>query len=193
MTAKFPILFLAVLCTLHARQEPDFRKATWGMTQEQVKATEPAPPADVTVSNGEAVLRYEAPASSELPGRLLYIFQDNKLVRAKYISNATHEDPNGFIADFAAAEPALSEKYGKASTDRAIWENDLFQQERLPYLEQDRAHASDILPSDRFTGLSVSLGYLKMYTERTDARTRVIHSLTGADNHILHQIEYRAL
>src|ERR1019366_4950611 len=108
--------------TLHAGQEPDCRKTTWGMTQEQVKAQEPARPADVTESNGEVVLRYEAPGSSELPGRLLYIFQDNKLVRAKYISNATHEDPNGFIADFATVEPALLEKYGKPSVDPAIWE-----------------------------------------------------------------------
>jgi len=188
MTAKFPILFLAALCMLVAGQGPDFRKATWGMTPDQVRTTEPAPPAEVTESEGEVVLRYETADS-----RLLYIFVDNKLVRAKDISKATHEDPNGFIADFAALEPELLEKYGKPTTDRAIWENDLFQQERLPYLEQDRAHASDILPSDRFTGLSVSLGYLKMYTERTTARTSITHALTGADNHILHQVEYRAL
>ena len=188
MTAKFPILFLATLCILHAGQEPDFRKATWGMTPDQVKATEPAPPAEVSESEGEVVLRYETASS-----RLLYIFVDSKLVRAKDISKATHEDPNGFIADFAALEPVLLEKYGTPTADRAIWENDLFQQERLPYLEQDRAHASDILPSDRFTGLSVSLGYLKMYTERTTARTRITHALTGADSHILHQVEYRAL
>jgi len=188
MTAKFPILFLAALCTLYAGQEPDFRKAAWGMTQDQVKATETTPPAEVTESAGEVVLRYETASS-----RLLYIFADNKLVRGKDISKAMHEEPNDFIADFAALEPLLLEKYGAPTADRAIWENDLFQQERLPYLEQDRAHASDILPSDRFTGLSVSLGYLKMYTERTTARTRIIHALTGADNHILHQVEYRAL
>jgi hypothetical protein len=195
MTARFPLaLFVSVVALFPALagQQPDFRKTIWGMTQEQVKAAEPAPPVETTESDGEVVLRFEGPASSELPGRLLYIFVDNKLVRAKYISTATHEDPNDFIADFAALEATLLERNGKPTTDRAVWENDLFQQERLAYLDQDRAHASDILPSDRFTGLSISLGYLKMYTERATQRTQIVHALTGADNRILHQIEYRA-
>lgn len=124
---------------------------------------------------------------------MIYIFADDKLVRAKYISNAEHAELNDFIADFSAAETLLQEKYGKPATERAVWDNDLYQQERLPYLDQDRAKPSDILPSDQHAGLSVSLGYLRLYTQRANARTKVVHALTGENYRILHQIEYRGV
>src|SRR5882672_11346230 len=151
--------FLAALSLgslLFAQQEPDFRKVTWGMTQAQVMAAEPDKPAEVRQSNGEVILKYE-PVNAELSGRLIYIFANDKLVRAKYISSAQHSEKNDFIADFNAVEPLLLEKYGKPNSERAVWENDELQQERLPYLDQDRALPSQILPSDQAVGLSVSL------------------------------------
>jgi hypothetical protein len=197
---RFPVTFgvLSLVLALPGfGRASDFRNVTWGMTQQQVKAAEAATPAELGESDGEsdgeAVLRFEAPAGAELRGQLLYIFRDNKLVRAKYISRAEHEDPNDFIVDFAALEPQLLAKYGAPASDVAVWENDLYQQERLPYLLQDRAHASDILPSDRVNGLSVSMGYLTMYTQRSDARTRVVHTLSGGRSRIVHQIEYRSI
>src|ERR1035438_1768231 len=77
-----------------AQTQPDFRKATWGMTQEQVLASEPGSPVQISKSNGEVVVQFAAPDGSEIRGRLYYIFLDDKLVRAKYISDAEHEDPN---------------------------------------------------------------------------------------------------
>jgi hypothetical protein len=173
----------------------DFRRATWGMTQAQVMATESDRPAEVRLENGETIVKYDkydSARTAELAGRLLYIFVNDKLVRAKYVSNTEHSDLNDFIADFRAVEPILMEKYGKPADERAIWENDAYQQERLPYLDQDRALASDILPSDQSVGLSVSMGYLKLYTQRSGARTKIVHSLTGANHRIIHQIEYRS-
>jgi hypothetical protein len=197
---KPPIRLLALLSLasllqtfLHAQEKPDFRKATWGMTQAAVMATEPDRPVEVTQSNGETVVKYDPVKAAELSGRLIYIFAGGKLVRAKYLSNATHTEPNDFIADFRAVEPLLIEKYGKPAAERAVWDNDLYQQERLPYLDQDRALASDILPSDQNAGLSLSLGYLRMYTQRAGARTEIVHALTGKDSRIVHQIEYRGV
>lgn len=197
---KPPMQLLALLSLasllqtfLHAQQEkPDFRKVTWGMTQAAVMATEPDRPVEVTQSNGETVVKYD-PKAAELSGRLIYIFAGDKLVRAKYLSNATHAEPNDFIADFRAIEPLLIEKYGKPAAERAVWDNDLYQQERLPYLDQDRALASDILPSDQNAGLSLSFGYLRMYTQRISPRTKIVHALTGKDSRIVHQIEYRGV
>jgi hypothetical protein len=123
---------------------------------------------------------------------LIYIFAKDKLVRAKYISSIEHQDLNDFIADFRAIEPLLLEKYGKPTTERAVWENDAFQQERLPYLDQDRAVPSQILPSDPYVGLSVAKGYLKLYTQRTGPRTKILHALTGENDKIIHQLEYRS-
>ena len=171
----------------------DFRKATWGMSQAQVMATEPDRPAEVRQENGEVVVKYESGNGAELVGRLIYIFANDKLVRAKFVSNAEHSDLNDFIVDFRGVEPVLMEKYGKPANERAVWENDAYQLERLPYLDQDRALASDILPSDQNVGLSISLGYLRLYTQRSSAHTRIVHTLTGADHRITHQIEYRSV
>lgn len=166
------------------------------MTQAQVMATEPNQPAEVRQENGEVVLKYDkydSGKTADLSGRLIYLFANDKLVRAKYVSNAEHSDLNDFIADFRAVEPVLAEKYGKPADERAVWENDQFQQERLPYLEQDRALTSDILPSDQNAGLSVSMGHLRLYTQRSGARTKIVHTLTGGNHRITHQIEYRSV
>lgn len=173
--------------------QPDFRGTNWGMTQAQVIATESAQPTAVQLADGETVVRYDPVKHGDLTGRLLYFFVDGKLVRAKYISNAQHAEKNDFIADFRAVEPVLMEKYGKPSAERAVWDNDQFQLERLPYLDQDRALASSVLASDPNVGLSVSLGYLRLYTQRVTPRTKIVHALTGGDSKIVHQIEYRSV
>jgi len=159
-----------------------------------VMATEPDPPDEARGPiDGEIMLRYDSVKQGDLAGRLLYFFVEDKLVRAKYISNAEHSEKNDFIADFRAVEPVLMEKYGKPAAERAVWDNDQFQLERLPYLDQDRALASDILASDPNAGLSVSLGYLRLYTQRATPRTKIVHALTGGDSKIVHQIEYRSV
>ena len=190
----FLILILhAVLISAQQKPEPDFRKASWGMTQAQVIATEQDRPAEFRSENGEQIVKYDPVKTEYLSGRLIYIFANDKLVRAKYVSNAEHSEWNDFIADYRAAEPLLMKRYGKPSAERAVWLDDLYQQERLPYLDQDRALASDVLPSDQNAGLSISLGNLRLITQRSNAHTKVIHALTGASSHIVHQIEYRSI
>jgi hypothetical protein len=177
----------------HAKQsEDDFRGAVWGMTQAQVIATEPNRPVRVSQSGGEIVLQYDRSKLGALSGRPIYIFANEKLVRAKFLVEEEHSDQNEFIRDFHALETVLKQKYGKPKDERAIWEDDSTQDETQNYLDQDRATASSILPSDRFVGLAVALGHLRLYTIREDGRTRVLHVLAGADNQITHQVEYRA-
>lgn len=196
MTRSPAAASLVILLLAYPVLAQDFRKAAWGMTQAQVLATEPVRPAEVRQENGEVVVRYELPDSvktADLNGRLIYIFANDKLVRAKYVSNAEHSDLNDFIVDFRAVEPVLMEKYGEPVNERAVWENDQYQQERLPYLDQDRALPSDILPSDQNVGLSVSMGHLRLYTQRSGMRTKIVHTLTGENHRITHQIEYRSV
>ena len=189
---RFPAISFVYLSLAYPVSAQDFREATWGMTQAQVMATEPDRPAEVRQENGETIVKYDPVKTAEFSARLIYIFADGKLVRAKYVSNAEHSELNDFIVDFRAVEPLLMEKYGKPVAERAVWDNDLYQQERLPYLDQDRALPSDILPSDQHAGLSISLGYLRLYTQRSSAHTKIVHSLTGENSRIVHQIEYRS-
>jgi len=193
LTAVLILYIAAGLGLARSDAQPDFRKAIWGMTQAQVMETEAGRPSQVSQTDGETVVRYDSVREGGLDWHVLYFFLNGKLVRAKYISNAAHAEKNDFIADFHAVEPALMEKFGKPAAERAVWDNDRFQLERLPYLDQDRALASSILASDPNVGLSVSLGYLRLYTQRLTPRTKILHVLTGADSKILHQIEYRSV
>ncbi len=142
-----------------------------------MRAVESGKPIEV-----EAGLQYDSAEA-----RRLYIFVHDKLIRVRYTFNARHSDPNDFIQDFQTMEAKLA---GKRVTDRAIWTDDSTQDEPKSYLDQDRATATGILPSDRAVGLAVSLGHLKMYTEWTALHSKVLHTLTGAAGHITHQLEF---
>ncbi len=160
------------------------------MTPAQVMATETAKPSAVRTDKAEAIVQYDSMSFAGLTGRVVYIFAEDKLVRVKFFFDAEHRDENEFIGDFRTVEPLLLEKYGKATTDRAMWEDDQTQQEPRSYLDQDRATATGIFPSDTNVGLAVSLGHLKLVTERESGRTRVLHVLIGADHRITHQVEF---
>jgi hypothetical protein len=173
--------------------QTDFRKANWGMSQAQVMATEPDRPNEIQMTGGETIVEYLGRKMGAFDGRVLYIFAEKKLVRGKFLLDASHSDKNEFIADFRTIEPVLREQYGKADEDRAIWEDDSTQDETKNYLDQDRATATGILPSDRFVGLAVLWGHLKLYTTRINGRTEIWHTLWGAGDRINHQLEYRSV
>ena len=164
------------------------------MTRAQVLATETAPPSQIRDSSGELIVRYDSILMGSLACRLVYIFANDKLVRAKYVFDAEHGDPNDFIRDYRAIEPLLREKYGKPVSERAFWSDDSLQDEPKSYLEQDRASSTDILPSDLFAGPSIAAGHLKLYTRWRGDRTKISHGLTGGsageDSRITHQIEF---
>ena len=173
--------------------QADFRKAVWGMSRGQVIATERNRPVRTSESGGEIMLQYGASKLGAMNGRPIFIFANDKLVRAKFLVEEEHSDKNEFIRDFHEVESLLRERYGKPKDERAIWEDDSTQDETKNYLDQDRATASSILPSDRLVGLAVALGHLRLYTIREGGRTKVLHVLAGADHQITHQIEYRAV
>ena len=182
------IVCVAALPALTAAS--DFRGAIWGMSQAQVVAAESKQPDSIRESDGETVAQYDSVSWAGHDARLIYFFANDKLVRAKYVFRSDHADLNDFIRDFRAVDPLLRDAYGKPAYERTFWENDPFQDEGVNYLEQDRALPLDILPSDRFAGVEVALGYLKLYSQWIQPRTRLVHALSGADRRITHQIEY---
>lgn len=167
------------------------RKADWGMTQAEVMASEAGKPASVREIGGETAMNYD----SEFGGiacRVIYFFSKGKLTRAKLLFAAEHEDLNLFITDYHAVEPALREKYGKPAEERAVWDHPAFQTESQSYLERDRSIPAEIMPSDKFAGLEIALGHLKLYTQWTTQATTILHALTGEDHRMTHQIELRS-
>lgn len=160
------------------------------MTQAEVLATEAAQPSEIRESSGEIIVRYDSIQLGGLACRVVYIFADDKLVRAKYVFDAEHREPNDFIRDYRAIEPLLHDMYGKPVSERAFWSDDSLQDEPKSYLEQDRASATDILPSDQFAGPSIAAGHLKLYTRWRGDRTKISHGLTGENSRITHQIEF---
>jgi hypothetical protein len=168
---------------------PDLRGVRWGMTQQQVRARESGAPRESRGSNGERVMEYRAVPFARLSGRLFYFFVDGKLVRAKYLVEAEHDNLNDFIGDFRSVDAHLREMRGKPAAERAVWTNDSTQTEPKSYLEQDRSSPADILPSDKLVGLAVSLGHLKLFTRWESARTSTLHGLTGENSRIIHQVE----
>jgi hypothetical protein len=184
-------LSLALIC-VQARAN-DFRNVTWGMVKAQVLAAESNKPVNIREINGEVVVEYDLMQYGDLASRVIYIFAKDKLVRAKYLFEVEHTELNDFIADFKRIEPRLQAQYGKPSGERAIWENDATQLEPKSYLDQDRATASSILASDANVGLAVSLGHLRLFAQWDGVRTRVMHALSGENNRIVHQIEYRSV
>lgn len=185
-------LIFALCSTLIAAQSA-FRATSWGMSEAHVRAIEKGPPATVRTSSGEIFLEYAPVTLGPLPGRMIYIFAQNQLVRARFLSAAEHSDHNEFIRDFQFIEAELKERYGKTLQDRTVWTDDSTQDEPKPYLEQDRATATGILPSDRNIGLAVLLGHLKLYTWRTQGSTEIWYTLSAEDRQISHQVEYQSI
>ena len=187
------LLAVAGILALPALAQPDVRKATWGMSRGQVRAVELNPPHETRASNGDAILEYDSIKFAGLDCRLIYTFHKDKLVRAQFLLDARHiedGDPNRFIGDFQTVERLLKETYGDPAVDRAIWQDDQFQDEPKSYLDQDRATATGFFQSDRFVGLAISLGHLRLYTQRESARTKLLHTLSGGGSRIVHRIEF---
>ncbi len=177
---------LATLLLAVTAYAADVRNVTWGMTEAEVRAAEGQAPVEATAGT----LRYPSADFSDADGFIVYAFEHGKLVRASYIFTPEHAEPNEFISDFHAVAARLAAKLGKPEQERNLWLDDSLQNERIAYLEQDRALPSDILPSDKQAGLAIALGHLRMTATWNTPRTKIFHTMTGADHKIRHQIEF---
>jgi hypothetical protein len=168
----------------------DFRNAKWGMTQAQVAGSESTPPKPVRMGESQTALHLESTVVEGLQAGVFYVFQNDRLVRAKYVFLADHADLNEYVADFKRIEQDWMDKFGQPSNTRAVWENPAYQDESPAYLEKDRATPAEIFASDEFIGKEILLGHLRLLTEWTSGRTKILHVLTGDTSRITHQVEY---
>jgi tetratricopeptide (TPR) repeat protein len=99
----------------------DYRNTRWGMTKEQVKASETMK----IVYEKESVILYHG----ELAGMettVHYTFKEKMLLGCvqRFIGN--YIDDNNYILDYKKAKDALTHKYGPPVTDEQLWSNNTY-------------------------------------------------------------------
>ena len=96
--------------------EFSFRKTTWGMSREQVKASEDTTP---TGDNPE-VITYRGEVEG-IPAIVGYLFDGDKLTRAGYLMQGSYEDPNSYISDYNKVKDFLINEHGTPAQDEVVW------------------------------------------------------------------------
>lgn len=144
-----------------------FRNTEWGMSIQKVKSTEKEEP----VYEGDKIIVYED-YLMKLPVEVIYIFVDNKLVRAKYNFIQKHTNKNDFISDYKALNKALNNKYGNADEKDHFWSEDLYKDS----------------PND--WGLALSVGHHSYFTKWETSETEILSALYGDNYEITMGIEY---
>lgn len=147
--------------------EYTFRNTLWGMSVEQVKSSEKIKP-EIEEKNR---LGYK----TNLLGKdmiLLYIFVENKLVRAKYILKERHMNKNDYINDFMVFKEVLTKKYGLPNQNEVIWKKDLYKDDPQNY------------------GLAISMGHCLYYSSWDTNKTEITLGLFGDNFDVTCGIEY---
>jgi hypothetical protein len=153
------VIFTLSLCAAEGTKY-DFRKTNWGMSKEQVKATEKN---KIAFEGKEAIAMDRA----QVDGReciYVYYFLEDKLYRAGYSFMEKHINKNFYIDDYEDLKEILTKKYDKPVLDKIIWENDLFKDDRSSW------------------GLAVSVGHLKYFSSWETSTTYISIGLDG-DNY----------
>ncbi len=137
----------------------DFRKTNWGMSKEQVKATEDKKPD--SEYDTSLVYYVKIGADDYLCG---YNFLQDKLYNTGYVFVGEHSNKNEYIRDYKNLKEILTKEYGKPKTDRMAWDNDLFKNDRSQW------------------GLAVSIGHLS-YGNIWETSTTYITLRLDGDNY----------
>lgn len=183
MRTKFTLAFLLVFSsTLYAqpnqaptyvpieKEEITFRNTKWGMSCDEVKATEQGDP----IAEKPDMLGY----IDTLLGKEVYVvysFVNNKLVWAKYGLSEAHTNKSDYIDDYQEFREALTKKYGKPKQDAVNWKNDLYKSDRSEW------------------GMAVSIGHLHYQSIWKSESCEIMCDLHGDNYEINCTIQYRSL
>ena len=148
----------------------DFRKTNWGMSKEQVKATEDKNP-DLEYDN---ILSYKVKIGED-NFVCFYYFLEDKIYKAFYSLDEEHLiNKNDYINDFARHRKALIKQYGETKIDKIIWKNDLLKDK------------------EQYWGVAVGRGDLVCTAEWETPTTKIDLELFGVNYKILLTIGYES-
>jgi len=147
-----------------------FRKAQWGMTQEQVIRLEGNPAA--RENPGEFYVMRYWDSIKDMSCWIDYIFKDDKLVKARYVFLVRHEYKSQYFGDYKKAKDFLTEVHGQSPLTNINWLN--------PTYKEDYSN----------WGLAVSLGHLEYSAIWDTPETEIVLRLFGENNEVKLVTEY---
>lgn len=166
---------LCVCMPASCADDYDFRKTRWGMSKEEVRASEQRDVYDVYIeetSEGIEALIYK----DNLFGNeciLGYVFADDQLTRTKYIFTHDHSNHMEFIYDYEDLKEALTKKYGVPTKDKTFWNGEEV---------SDNSHPRD--------GHDLFMGRLSYGSSWKTETTGICLYLAGGDYDIQLSLEY---
>lgn len=161
------VLWASLFSGISLAESFDFRKARWGMSMEQVTASEPL---EVSASSDEALLYKSQVIGKDV--NIVYSFVKDQLVQARYMMAEVHTNKNDYIADYNSFSEILKKKYGKPTQDKTYWRNKLY--------EDDSEH----------WGFAVSLGHLVQVSHWNTDKTEIDNILMGENYEITCVVQY---
>ncbi|MBA7549873.1 hypothetical protein ES705_42372 [subsurface metagenome] len=157
------ILVIFTLILFAEEVKYDFRKTNWGMSIEQVKATENAK-LDLEI---DSILFYSGVRIDEIYGEdfsCTYFFSEDKLFLALYVISEEHTNDNLYIRDYENLKKVLTKKYGKPKINKTTWNSDFYKNDESKW------------------GFAVSVGDLSYFSSWETPTTLITLELSG-DNY----------
>jgi len=145
----------------------NFRKTRWGMSRQEVIASEQGEPADIKNN----IIGYKVTVMDK-NFSVFYFFIKNKLIRTIYLLNVEHSNKNYFIYEYEQIKKTLAKKYGPPIKDETLWADKSY--------KDDRSH----------WGLAISLGYLAFSSTWETDKTRIFNCISGENSRISCFVEY---
>lgn len=149
-------------------EEYSFRNSKWGMTKEEVTASEiKLDPVEINKNT----IRYK----TQILGNnveLIYLFSQNKLAKTAYKLDDNYLNSGHFLNTYREFKTALTQKYGPPIKNSTTWLNNTF---------RNVSHKK---------GLALSLGHTEYFASWENAISRISIRLEAENYYVLCLIEY---
>jgi hypothetical protein len=145
----------------------NFRHTKWGMTPEEVTASETMTPTE----KDEKKIKYKTRILNKNV-ELLYLFAQNKLIGASYKLDENYINSERFIKTYDRFKGELIKKYGPPKKDITHWKNEAFKSDRSKW------------------GKALSFGYVEYFTYWEAPGTTVSCELKEQNYYVLCSIDY---
>jgi hypothetical protein len=164
------ILSLSVQAELSWSGSYTFRYTNWGMTAEEVVASESELD---PIEKSENMIKYKTRVLDKHVD-LIYYFVQNKLVGSLYKIDENYLNSQHFIASYRKFQAALSRKYGPPKIEETNWQSDALRK----------------IGSKK--GLALSLGHVDYFSAWETPKTTIACSLKEENYDVNCSIRYRS-